>query len=103
LPIEAVSEEVAMRTAIRSSILCHKPARSRSFHGLWWCLTPLGWLGGFVAGFILVAAGVQFGRAFSNISGPDSPAQMGRMPDTSYPCGVENPCFEKGRYQPIWL
>ena len=92
-----------MRTADPDYNPRHKSVRPRCSRGFWWCLTPLGWLGGFVAGFVLVATGLQLGRTFSNNSGLDIPTQLGQMPETSYPCGVENPCFEKGRYQPIWL
>ena len=77
--------------------------RSRYSPSFWWCLTPLGWLGGFVAGFVLVATGLQLGHAFSDASGLDTPARFGEMPDTSHPCGAGTPCFEKGRYQPVWL
>jgi len=92
-----------MRTADSNCNPRHKPIKSWSSHGFWWYLTPLGWLGGFAAGFVLVATGLQLGHTFSNISGLDIPAQLGQLPETSYPCGLENPCFEKGRYQPIWL
>ena len=92
-----------MQTADQKCIPRRRLVRSQSSRGFWWCLSPLGWIGGFVAGFVLVATGLQLGRTFSNASGLDTPAQMGPMPETSYPCGVEIPCFEKGRYQPIWL
>jgi hypothetical protein len=77
--------------------------RSRYSRGLWWCLTSLGWLGGFIAVFVLVAAGMQLGRAFSDVSGLDASARFGKVPDGSQPCGAGNPCFERGRYQPVWL
>ena len=92
-----------MRSADRNCNPPHKVVSSRCSRGFWWCLTPLGWLGGFVAAFVLVATGLQLGRTFSNISGSDPAQQWSPMPDTSYPCGVELPCYDKGRYQPIWL
>jgi hypothetical protein len=92
-----------MPTADRCANPRHKPKRSRYSRRLWWWLTPLGWLGLLVAGFVLVAAGMQLGRAFSDASGLGASAQFGEAPESSQPCGAGNPCFERGRYQPVWL
>ena len=56
-----------------------------------------------VSAFALVQTGFRLGRSFNDPSGLDTAARFGIPPDTSYPCGVEIPCYEKGRYQPIWL
>lgn len=56
-----------------------------------------------VAAFAFVATGFRLGHTFSDISSQDASARSGNAPDTSYPCGVEMPCFDKSRYQPVWL
>jgi hypothetical protein len=97
------SKGFAMLRSDRYGNRRRKPVRLRSSPTLWWCLTPLGWLGFLVAGFVLVATGLQLGRMFSDASALDIPAQFSKIPDVSHPCGARNPCFEKERYQPVWL
>ena len=56
-----------------------------------------------VAALVLIQTGLQLGRTFNDPSGLDTAARFGIAPDTSYPCGLEIPCYEKSRFQPIWL
>jgi len=56
-----------------------------------------------VAAFAFVATGFRLGHTFNDISSQDASTHSGNTPDTSYPCGMEIPCFDKSRYQPVWL
>jgi len=53
--------------------------------------------------FLLLEMGVQLGRAFNAVNESDVATRFSVTPDNSYPCGPNIGCFEKGRYQPIWL
>jgi len=77
--------------------------RSWSPRHIEYVITAMIGLGGFAAAFVLIGTGVGLGRTFGNAPRLDAPALFGSAPSASYPCGVDIPCFEKGRYQPIWL
>jgi hypothetical protein len=97
LAAETTQREMAMRAAVYREP--ERPIRK--------CIPALLVLSGsvllLVGAFALVQTGFRLGRSFNDPSALDAAARIGIAPDTSYPCGVEIPCYEKGRYQPIWL
>jgi hypothetical protein len=94
---ETTQRGMAMRAAV---YLEPRPATRKSVRTV---LALVGSLLLLVTAFALVQTGVRLGRSFNDPSGLETAARIGISPDTSYPCGVEIPCYEKGRYQPIWL
>lgn len=56
-----------------------------------------------IVAFVLVKTGLQLGRRFGDLDSQEAAVGLGNRPDNSYPCGPDIACFEKGRYQPIWL
>jgi hypothetical protein len=56
-----------------------------------------------IAALALLEAGLQLGRTFGELSSQEAATGYGSRTENSYPCGPDIACFEKGRYQPIWL